>query len=85
MSVLVRYWASAREAAGTAEERVDGSTLADVLDAVRHRHADRERFAEVLGVCSVLVDGEPAGGRDPAAVAVAEGSEVDLLPPFAGG
>ena len=85
MTVLVRYWASAREVAGTTEERVVGQTLADVLDTVRRRHADRERFTRVLDVCSVLVDDEPLGGRDPATVTLADGAEVDLLPPFAGG
>jgi molybdopterin synthase sulfur carrier subunit len=85
VTVLVRYWASAREVAGTTEERVAGQTLAEVLDTVRRRHADRERFTRVLAVCSVLVDGEPLGGRDPATVTLADGTEVDLLPPFAGG
>jgi sulfur-carrier protein len=85
MTVMVRYWASAREAAGTAEERVEGRTLAEVLDTVRRRHADQERFTRILPVCSVLVDGEPLGGREPAAMALADGAEVDLLPPFAGG
>lgn len=85
MTVLVRYWASAREAAGTTEEHVAGQTLAEVLDTVRKRHAGRERFTRVLAVCSVLVDGEPLGGRDPATVPLPDGTEVDLLPPFAGG
>ena len=88
VSVLVRYWASAREAAGVAEERVEtpgGATLAGVLAEVRARHAASPRFGRVLGVCSVLVDGVPAGRQDPATVRLADGAEVDLLPPFAGG
>lgn len=82
-SVTVRYWAGLKEAAGTAQDDVAGSTVAEVLEAVRGRHD--ARFARVLGVCSVLVDGDPVGTRDHAAVAVAPGSLVDCLPPFAGG
>lgn len=85
MTVLVRYWAAAREAAGTTEERLDAGTLEQLLAAIRVRHADRPRLAEVLTVCSVLVDGVPTAGRDPAVVVLDDGAEVDLLPPFAGG
>jgi molybdopterin synthase sulfur carrier subunit len=83
--VLVRYWASAREAAGRPEERVDAATLAEALDCVRVRHAAAPRFAAVLAVCSFVVDGDPVGRRDPRAVRLATGSEVEVLPPFAGG
>lgn len=87
-SVEVRYFAAARAAAGVASERMgplaDGVvSLADVLTAVRARHD--ARFAEVLGVCSLLVDGAPVGRRDPATVPVGAGSVVEVLPPFAGG
>lgn len=79
----VRYWAGARAAAGSASEQVDAATLAEALDAVRARHD--ERFAQVLGVCSFLLDGAPVGGRDPADVRLAGVEQVDVLPPFAGG
>jgi molybdopterin converting factor small subunit len=81
--VTVRYWAAARAAAGVDEERYDAATVADVLAAAR-RGRD-ERFARVLAVCSILVDGEPVGAREHAAVRVPEGATVELLPPFAGG
>lgn len=79
----VRYFAAAKEAAGTAAEEVDGDTLAQALDGVRRRHNDR--FTTVVGRCSFVVDGAPVGGRDHARVALSPGSVVDVLPPFAGG
>lgn len=81
MTVVVRWYAAAAEAAGVAEERVEGGTLAEVLGAARARHG--ERLSRVLGACSVLVDGRRT---DPASdLPLAEGAAVDVLPPFAGG
>lgn len=79
----VRYFAAAKQAAGTGSDEVEAATLADALAAVRRRHD--ERFTTVLGRCSFVVDGDPVGGRDHAAVALSPGSTVDVLPPFAGG
>ena len=83
-AVTVRYWAALRAAADASADSVAAGTLAEVLDAVRTRHADRPRFGQVLGICSVLVDEQPVSG-DHASVEVAAGAVVDLLPPFAGG
>ncbi|HWH29623.1 MAG TPA: MoaD/ThiS family protein [Mycobacteriales bacterium] len=79
----LRYWAGARAAAGTAQEQADGGTLAAALDRARAAHG--ERFAQVLSVCALVVDGEPLGSRDPAAVDLDGVGVVDVLPPFAGG
>lgn len=81
----LRYWAAAKEAAGLADEPYDATTLAEALDAVRERHADRPRFAEVLARSSFLVDGAPVGVRDHTSVTLADGDVVEVLPPFAGG
>ncbi len=86
--VEVRYWAAARAASGVASDRVpvgDGTTLAELLDAVRRLHRDRPRLKDVLAVCSVLVGERPVGAADPAQVVVRPGDTVELLPPFAGG
>lgn len=83
--VTVRYWAAARAAAGLSEEQVPAGTLAEVLDEVRRRHADRDRFAEVVAMCSVLVGDTPVNTREPASVLLDTGATVELLPPFAGG
>jgi molybdopterin synthase sulfur carrier subunit len=81
----IRYWAAAREAAGTEAEEIDGATLAEVLADAHERHADRPRFAEVLVVCSLVLDGRPVGRRAPAELTLADGWELEVLPPFAGG
>lgn len=86
-TVQVRYWASAKEAAGTAEESVtlEGAASVDAVveELVRRRSgADAERLAKVLGVCSVLVGDRPTKDR---ATEVAPGGTLEFLPPFAGG
>lgn len=79
----LRYWAALKDAAGVAEETVEATTLAEALATVRGRHD--ARFGAVLDRCSLLVDGTQVAGRDPATVDLAGVTEVDCLPPFAGG
>jgi molybdopterin converting factor small subunit len=83
--VTVRYWAAARKAAGVAEEKHAGATVAEVLDAARDAHQGSDRFAGVLDVSSFLLGEEPLGTRDLAAVSVESGDVIEVLPPFAGG
>ncbi|RKE20582.1 MoaD/ThiS family protein [Streptomyces sp. TLI_171] len=85
VSGTVRYWAAAKSAAGRAEEPYLAATLAEALAAVRAAHADRPELLKVLTMCSFLVDGDPVGARDHAAVRLSEGGAVEVLPPFAGG
>jgi molybdopterin synthase sulfur carrier subunit len=87
-SVTVRYWAAARAAAGVESDELplsDGTTLADVLAAVRSLHSDRPRLSDVVAACSVLVGERPVGTADPGTVTIKAGDVVELLPPFAGG
>jgi molybdopterin synthase sulfur carrier subunit len=85
-SVLVRYWAGARAAAGVPEETFPAPTnLSDLLVEVVARHPDRPRLKDVVSVCSVLVGDRPVGTSDPAVVDLRAGDTVELLPPFAGG
>ena len=87
-SITVRYWAGARAAAGVESDVLpaeEGTTLADVLAAVRALHRDRPRLSEVVQVCSVLVGERPVGSADPSTVRLRAGDTVELLPPFAGG
>ena len=78
-TVLVRYWAGARAAAGVDEERLDGvATVRDLLTRLAAAHPALE---PVLPVCSVLVGGRASTGDDP----VPAGAVVEILPPFAGG
>ncbi|KOX17090.1 MoaD/ThiS family protein [Nocardiopsis sp. NRRL B-16309] len=80
----IRYWAAAKEAAGTAEDAVDADTLGAALDAACLLHPD-DRFLRVLRASSLLVDERPVGRRPHGEVAVADGTVIEVLPPFAGG
>jgi molybdopterin synthase sulfur carrier subunit len=76
---VLRLFAQAREAAGSARDVVDGHTVDQVLAAARARYG--EGFAALLPSCRIWVNGEPAEGMDP----VADGDEVAILPPVSGG
>jgi molybdopterin synthase sulfur carrier subunit len=85
--IRVRYWASAKAAAGTDADDVVVSgpvTLAELRAAAAALHPGT-RLAEVLAACSTLVGEQPVGLADPAAVIIESGSSVEFLPPFAGG
>ncbi len=85
----MRFWASARAAAGIPEVQVEvpGRVSLEELVGllVAHLGAARHGLERVLGVCSVLVGDRPAGAAERAAVVVAPGDTVEFLPPFAGG
>ena len=86
-TVTVRYWASARAAAGVPADDlpVDGPvSLAHLRDRAIALHPGT-RLDAVLDVCSVLVGDRPVGTQDPADVVVRPGETVEFLPPFAGG
>jgi sulfur-carrier protein len=86
--VRLRYWASARAAAGVTEDVVDvdgAVTLASLQARARDLHATSARFSAVLDTCSVLVGDRPVASEDPGSVHVPPGQTVEFLPPFAGG
>lgn len=62
--VTLRYWAAAKEAAGTAEETVTAATLAEVLAAAR---GQARQVISVPGGPTAAGDGERAPGRGLAA------------------
>ncbi len=78
MAVL-RLFAAARTAAGTARDLVPGDSVAEILASATERYGDE--FAAVLPTCAVWVNGEPADAARP----VADGDEVAVLPPVSGG
>ncbi|KAA1421488.1 MoaD/ThiS family protein [Nocardioides humilatus] len=85
--IRVRYWAAARSAAGVEGDLLEVGgplTLAEVTAAAVALHPGG-RFADVIGVCSVLVGDQPVASRDPGSVVVPPGATVEFLPPFAGG
>ncbi len=86
MPVTVRFFASARAAAGVREEQHDAGDVGALLAAVlAARGESAAPLARVFAVSSLLVDGSPVGARDPAAVVLVGGEVVEVLPPFAGG
>lgn len=77
--VLIRYFASAAEAAGREEEMLPAvDTVGQLRTLLVARYGDA--MARVLASGSFLVDGVVS--RDDSK---ALGSRVDVLPPFAGG
>ena len=78
MAVL-RLFAAARTAAGSAQDQFPGDTVADVLGhAVDRYGAD---FAAILPTCAVWLNGI-ATDRS---AAVGDDDEVAVLPPVSGG
>lgn len=77
--LLVRYFAGARAAAGTSEEKLTAATLAELIAAITEA---RPRLGVVLTACSFLVDGTSWRDRE---APLPEHATVDVLPPFAGG
>jgi molybdopterin synthase sulfur carrier subunit len=81
--VLVRYFASARGAAGHREESIEipaGASVEQLISAIRLRHG--VEMDRLLSCCSFLLD-EVAVGKNPRSRH--DGSTLDVLPPFAGG
>jgi MoaD family protein len=76
---VIRLFASAREAAGTAKDTIDGETVGEVLNEARRRYG--EGFAAVLEGSRVWRNGEPTADAE----AVGPGDEVAVLPPVSGG
>ncbi|PRX50256.1 molybdopterin converting factor small subunit [Prauserella shujinwangii] len=82
-TVLVRYFASARAASGVDEELVrlpGGASVADAVAELRRLHPGD--LPRILEAASFLLDGLAV--RDTARE-LPDGSELDVLPPFAGG
>ena len=83
MSVTVRYFAAAAEAAGVTVDVLDETaarTAADLRATVVAAHGPE--LERVLARCSLLAAGSRLAHDDDA---VPAGATVDVLPPFAGG
>ncbi len=77
---LVHFYGPARTAAGGASSaQVAGSTVAEVIGALKVRHGPA--FAALLAVSKVYLAGEPADPGD----AVGPDDELSVLPPVSGG
>jgi len=83
ISVTLRYFAAATEAAGRPEERLDlpaGTTLAALREQLAGRGLEMSR---IIGISSCLVNAlsTPTDSLTP----LKDGDRIDILPPFAGG
>ena len=79
VNVTVRYWASARAAAGRDTEPFVGSQVGDVLgEAAAATHTG---LSAVLDASTILVDGRQVTASE----LLVEGATLEVLPPFAGG
>ena len=82
-TITVRYFAAARAAARVEVDKVQVSsaaTVADLLEAVRAEHGPE--LTRVMARCSFLLDEVAVRDRN---APVADGTSLDVLPPFAGG
>jgi MoaD family protein len=77
--VVLRMFASAREAAGTGRAEFAAATVGELLAVAVASYGDE--FAKVLPTCRVWVNGESADHS----TAVDEHDEVAVLPPVSGG
>ena len=85
--ITVRYWASARAAAGVETDDLAVSEALTLTEVVRRSAAlhPGTRLPGVLEACSVLVGDQPVKSREPDDGLVRPGQTVEFLPPFAGG
>lgn len=81
LSVRVRFFAAARDAAGTGALSVEPQPLGVLLDRLRTERG--ATFAAVLATARVWVNGDDPPEGD--ATLLAPGDEVAVLPPVSGG
>ena len=75
----LRLFAAARETAGTGEDVVSGSTVAEVLVEAERRYG--EAFADIVRTSKVWLNGEECDMSSP----VTDADEIAVLPPVSGG
>lgn len=78
-TVEVRFFAAARAAAKTDQINLDSATLQEILTTCI---ANYPELGRVIPQCSFLVDG--VANHDLGLI-IKEGSQIDVLPKFAGG
>ena len=76
---VLRMFASAREAAGTGRDEIDGANVGEVLAIAGDRYG--RTFVDVLATCRIWVNGDDADDSTP----VTTTDEIAVLPPVSGG
>jgi molybdopterin synthase sulfur carrier subunit len=83
--ITIRYWAAAKDAAGTPEEIIDAATLAGALAAALAARPGDDRLRQVMARSSFLVNALPVHRYAHEEVVLEDGATIEVLPPFAGG
>ena len=83
--VTIRYWAAAKDAAGTSEEPVEAVTLASALTTVLADRPADDRLRQVFARSSFLVNALPVSRDAHEETILEDGATIEVLPPFAGG
>ena len=83
--ITIRYWAAAKDAAGTPEEVMDAVTLAGALAAALAARPGDDRLRQVMSRASFLVNALPVHRDAHEGTILEDGATIEVLPPFAGG
>jgi molybdopterin converting factor small subunit len=83
--VTIRYWAAAKDAAGTPEEVVEAATLAGALAAALAARPGDDRLRQVMARSSFLVNALPVRRDAHEETFLEDDATIEVLPPFAGG
>ncbi|MCW2931528.1 MAG: molybdopterin converting factor, subunit 1 [Actinomycetia bacterium] len=83
--ITIRYWAAAKDAAGTPEEVMEAATLAAALAAALAARPGDDRLRQVMARSSFLVNALPVHREAYEETVLEDGATIEVLPPFAGG
>jgi len=83
--ITIRYWAAAKDAAGTPEEVMEAVTLAGALAAAVAARPGDDRLRQVMARASFLVNALPVRRDAHEQTILEDGATIEVLPPFAGG
>jgi molybdopterin converting factor small subunit len=78
VEVTIRYWASARAAAGCDSETLTGHSVGDLLEKAATAHTG---LGVILKASTILLDGRPVSASE----SLSAGVVLEVLPPVAGG
>ncbi len=81
--VTVRFASHLIQALGTREAEVEARTVRELLKALSGRYG--KAFDDRVDACKVIVNGTNVAFLKGTGTALADGDEVVLLPPMAGG
>ncbi|MBI5498986.1 MAG: MoaD/ThiS family protein [Deltaproteobacteria bacterium] len=81
--IKVSFAAHLPRTLGAREAQVEASTVRGLLRALSKRHG--KPFDDAVGSCKVIVNGTNVAFLKGEGTALADGDEVVLLPPLAGG